>query len=218
MINPIRRLICSLLTFLIILFDSPSAAAQSPAVLKFKSDLEKAPDPIAFLKSKKKKYKVDTVFVTSNKQFLMRADSLAYFGKLKKVYGPYADDSSLIQIIGKAPNTFYRVKHILLDTPKLNKTVVKKLADSILARVKRKETTIEDMARVYNTDGSGPSGGDLGWRARGTLIPVMENAILKKKKGDIIRVWSPYGLHLIQLTETPVQDVGFALLLKVKPY
>jgi hypothetical protein len=193
------------------------ASAQSPAVAKFKADWEKAPDPVAFLKSRKKKYRIDTVTVTSNRQFLMRADSLAYFGKLKKVYGPFEDDSSMIQVIGKAPNIFYRVRHVLLDTPKLNKTVAKKLADSIVARIKRKETTIEDMARVYNTDGSGPTGGDLGWRARGTLIPVMENAILKKKKGEIIRVWSPYGLHIIQLTETPMQDVGFALLLKVKP-
>jgi hypothetical protein len=217
MINSIRRGWHFILTVLLLMSTTAPAAGQSPAVTKFKTDWEKAPDPIAFLKSKKKKYRIDTVTVTSNRQFLMRADSLAYFGKLKKVYGPYADDSSMIQVIGKAPNIFYRVRHVLLDTPKLNKTVAKKLADSIVARIKRKETTIEDMARIYNTDGSGPIGGDLGWRARGTLIPVMENAILKKKKGDILRVWSPYGLHIIQLTETPVQDVGFALLLRVKP-
>ena len=191
------------------------AIGQSSSSARLKAALEKSEDPVGYLKSRKKKYKIDTVSITSNKKFLGFLDSIAYHGKLKKVYGPVGDDSVLFQVIGKAPNMFYRAGHVLLDTPKLNPAVARKLADTIIARIKRKESTIEDFARIYNTDGSGPSGGDLGWRARGTLLPVMENAILKKKKGDIIKVWSPYGLHIIQVTGSPVQDVGFALLLRV---
>src|SRR5690606_15164520 len=137
-------------------------------------------DPIAFIKTKKKKYYIDTITVTSNKQFLGLKDSLAYHGKLRKVYGPWEGDSVLLQVIGKAPNFFYRASHILLDTPKLQTAVARKLADTIIAKIRRKQTSFEDMARIYNTDGSGPIGGDLGWRARGTLLPVMENAILKR--------------------------------------
>ncbi len=194
-----------------------AATAQNTDYSSLKSNLEQAADPIAYIKKTKKKWRLDTVVITSNKQFYRIKDSVGYAGKIKKVYGPFPGDSNLIQVLAKAPNLFYRVSHILLDTPKFNITVAKKLADTILSRIKRKETSFEDMARIYNTDGSGPNGGDLGWRARGTLIPSLENVILKKKKGEIVKLWSMYGLHILKITQAPIQDTGFAILLSVTP-
>ena len=71
------------------------------------------------------------------------------------------------------------------------------------------------MARVYAMDGSGPKEGELGWRARGTLIPQLETAILKHKKGELFKTYSPYGLHIINMKDSPKQDIGFVLLLRV---
>ena len=207
----------ALVLFVITALIYTNVQAQSPDNSSFKLKLEQAPDPLAYVKKTKKKWRLDTVVITSNKQFFRVKDSIGYAGKIKKVYGPFPGDSSLLQVLAKAPNLFYRVSHILLDTPKLNISVAKKLADTILSRIKRKETSFEDMARIYNTDGSGPIGGDLGWRARGTLIPALENVILKKKKGEIVKVWSMYGLHIIKITQAPMQDTGFAILLSVIP-
>jgi parvulin-like peptidyl-prolyl isomerase len=193
-----------------------SIQAQGTSINKMKLDLENAADPVSHVKNKlRKKYKIDTVVITSNKQFLGIRDSLAYYGKLKKVYGPFPNDSILLQVIGKAPNTFYRASQIFLDTSKMRKSVASNLADTIIARIKRGDASFDDMARIYSMDGSGLVKGDLGWRARGTLIPAMENAILKRKKGALFKVYSPFGLHIIKVTETPKQDTGFALFLRV---
>lgn len=200
--------------FILLCLSAGSVNAQKMSVNALKSGMEQATDPVTFLKKSKRKYRLDTVIITSNKQFFRINDSLGYHGKIKKVYGPYGD-TVMFQILAKAPNIFYRASHILLDTPKLNTSVARKLSDTILARIRRKATNFEDMARIYNTDGSGPVGGDLGWRARGTLIPNMENAILKRKKGEIVKAWSPYGLHIIKVTGTPVQDIGFAIIVTV---
>jgi parvulin-like peptidyl-prolyl isomerase len=192
------------------------SVGQGASIDKMKIELEKAPDPVALAKNKiKKKYKIDTVAVTSNKKFLGIADSLAYYGKLGKVYGPFPNDSILLQVIGKAPNTFYRASHIFIDTSKMRKSVASKLADTIIAKIKRKEASFDDMSRIYSMDGSGLIKGDLGWRARGTLVPALENAILKRKKGEIFKVYSPFGLHIVKVTETPRQDTGFALFLRI---
>ncbi len=192
-----------------------SGFAQKTEIDRLKAGLESAKNPIEFLKAKKKKYRVDTVFITSNITFANALDSLAYRGVVRKVYGPFAGDSVLLQVLGKAPNMFYHVQQIFLDTSRMRKDVASKLADSIIARVKRKEKSFGDMARVYAMDGSGPKEGELGWRARGTLIPQLETAILKHKKGELFKTYSPYGLHIINMKDSPKQDIGFVLLLRV---
>jgi parvulin-like peptidyl-prolyl isomerase len=206
----------NLISILIFTILSTSLGAQGNSIDKMKIELENSADPVAFAKNKiRKKYKIDTVVVTSNKNFLGIADSLAYYGKLRKVYGPFPNNHILLQVIGKAPNTFYRASHIFIDTSKMRKSVASNLADTIIAKVKRGDATFDDMARIYSMDGSGLIKGDLGWRARGTLAPALENAILKRKKGAIFKVYSPFGLHVVKVTETPRQDTGFALFLRI---
>lgn len=204
------------LTLALVLFSLTTASfAQKTELDRLKAGLESAQNPLEFLKSKKKKYRVDTVFITSNVNFANTVDSLAYHGQVRKAYGPFPGDSVLLQVVGKAPNMFYHAQQIFLDTSKMRKEVAVKLADSIIARVKRKEKSFGDMARVYAMDGSGPNEGELGWRARGTLITQLESAILKHKKGDYFKTYSPYGLHIIYMKDNPKQDVGFVLLLRV---
>lgn len=206
-----RTLTLALILFLL----DTTCFAQKSETDRLKAGLEAAQNPIEFLKSKKKKYRIDTVFITSNVQFATPLDSLAYHGQVRKAYGPFPGDSVLLQVIGKAPNMFYHAQQIFLDTSKMRKEVAVKLADTIIARIKRKEKGFGDMARVYSMDGSGPNEGELGWRARGTLIPQLESAILKHKKGELFKTYSPYGLHIIYMKDSPRQDVGFVLLLRV---
>ena len=55
-----------------------------------------------------------------------------------------------------------------------------------------------DAARKYSEDGSGPSGGDLGWHARGELDPTFEDAAFNMPKGTMSGiVETKYGYHLI---------------------
>ncbi len=211
-----KRLLMRTLTLALVLISLSFASfAQKSETDRLKAGLESAANPLEFLKAKKRKYRIDTVFITSNVSFSNGLDSLAYHGQVRKVDGPFPEDSVLLQVVGKAPNMFYHVQQIFLDTSKMRKEVAVKLADSIIARVKRKEKSFGDMARIYAMDGSGPNEGELGWRARGTLIPPLENAILKHKKGELFKTFSPYGLHIIYMRDSPKQDVGFVLILRV---
>ena len=89
------------------------------------------------------------------------------------------------------------------------------MANSILSRIQNGSTTFEQMAQTYSMGGEGITKGDLGWVAQGVLIPEIETEIRKHKKGDIFKVWTKAGVHIIRKTENPKQDNGFALMMRV---
>jgi hypothetical protein len=165
----------------------------------------------------KKKFKIDTIVVTRTRQFQSLADSLAYKGIVKKVYGPFeqAGGRFLVQVLAKAPNTFYRISQIFLDTSFFRKKFADSLADNIIAKIKSGKETFEHYSRSYSMGGEGATQGDLGWLAQGVLMPTIENELIKRKKGEIFKIWSRNGVHIIKKTEDPKKDTGFALMMRV---
>lgn len=118
--------------------------------------------------------------------------------------------------MAKIPNTFYHVSHIVLDTTTFNKKFANNLADTIISKIKTGRTDFRTMARTYSADNSSSiKGGDLGWFIRGVMLPQLDEAISTHKKGDIFKVWTDVGLHIVSITDNPKQDNGFALLLRV---
>jgi len=193
-----------------------SAIAQKKTVAQIKKELQASQNPIAYVRDTlKKKYRFDTVVVTRIHGYRGIADSLAYHGQIRKVYGPYEKGSFLVQVLGKIPNTFYRIGQIFLDTTVFKKQFADSIANSILARIKNGSTTFEQMAQTYSMGGEGMTKGDLGWIAQGVLIPELEAEIRKHKKGEIFKVWTKAGVHIIRKTENPKQDNGFALMMRV---
>src|SRR6476469_5123420 len=86
--------------------------AQKLTVAQIKTNLESAPNPVAYARDVlKKQYKIDTIVVLNSTHFSGLADSLAYHGKLKKVYGPY-QGKMLVQVLAKLPNTFTRISQV----------------------------------------------------------------------------------------------------------
>ena len=72
------------------------------------------------------------------------------------------------------------------------------------------------MARTYSNDNvSSNKGGDLGWFIRGAMLPQLDAAIAAHKKGEIFKVWTAAGLHVVTINDNPKKDNGFALLLRV---
>lgn len=201
----------------IVLFTGVVCSAKSQTLAQIKYILDTTNNPIGFVKYVlKKKYYVDTVAVVSTSSFLGKADSLAYHGKVGKVYGPFKKDNILIKILTKAPNTFYHVKHILIDTSMYSAAFSEKLADSIIMRIRSGTTKFADEASIYSEDNiSSPKGGDLGWFVRGAMLPQLDDALMKHKKGEIFKVWTEAGLHIVSIADDPKKDTGFALLLRV---
>lgn len=190
--------------------------SQKKTIAQIKSEIEKSGNSPLYVKSVlKKKFTIDTVAVVRTKSFLGLADSLAYHGKVGKVYGPYDKGKILVQILAKAPGSFNRVGQIFLDTTIFLKGFADSLADNIIVRIKNGSTTFEDMAQTYSMGGEGLTKGDLGWIAVGALLPQIEKELARHKKGEIFKVWTTTGLHIIRKSENPKQDHGFALMMRV---
>jgi peptidyl-prolyl cis-trans isomerase SurA len=116
----------------------------------------------------------------------------------------------------KAPNTFYHIKHILIDTAVFDKKFAESLADSIIAKIKAGTTTFAAQASIYSADySSAVKGGDLGWFIKGVMLPQLDKEMVKHKKGEMFKVWSDAGLHIVSIADNPKEDTGYALLLRV---
>lgn len=203
---------------------NPTAATVQPSstvptsTAGIKAELEKSPNPILYARDiLKKRWKIDTIIVSRTSHFQAIADSLAYTGKEKKVYGPYgpAGKRFLVQLLSKAPNQFYHISQIFIDTAVFRRRVADSLADAIITKIKTGTATFEQMAQTYSMGGEGATKGDLGWIARGMLQPTIEHEVLVHKKGEVFKMWSPAGLHIIKKVEDPKQDTGFALMLQI---
>lgn len=190
---------------------------KAQTVAQIKKELETTNNPLGYVKFKlKKKYVIDTVPVMSSTSFMGIADSIAYKGKLNKVYGPFKGNNVLIKVLAKLPNTFYHVSHILIDTGVFKKEFADSLASSIISRIKSGTTSFEKMASTYSSDHvSAVKGGDLGWFVRGVMLPELDNGIRTHAKGELFKVWTPSGLHIVTIKDKPKEDDGFALLLRV---
>lgn len=75
-------------------------------------------------------------------------------------------------------------------------------ANKVLARLKKGEK-FEEIARKESLDkGSAKNGGDVGYFARGQMVPEFEKAASELKPGEISKpVKSNYGFHVIKVTD-----------------
>jgi hypothetical protein len=202
---------------------SQTAAPQQPITVpttipQIKAALESSPNPPLYAKQiLKKRFKIDTIVVTRTRAFNSLADSLAYTGKERKVYGPFGPRGSqfLVQILTKAPNQFYHISQIFIDTSVFRFRIADSLGNLILRKIKDGSATFEELAQAYSMGGEGGTRGDLGWIARGVLLPTIEHEVILRKKGEIFKIWSSNGLHIIRKTEDARQDTGFALMMRV---
>jgi parvulin-like peptidyl-prolyl isomerase len=200
-----------------ILFIGVVFAAKSQTIAQIKKVLDTTSNPIGFVKYVlKKKYFIDTVAVVTTSNFMGKADSLAYKGKVGKVYGPFKGENILVKILYKAPNTFYHVSHIVLDTSTYSFRFASSLADSIIEKIQSGRESFASMASTYSADySSAVKGGDLGWFVRGVMLQQLDEAVSKHKKGEMFTVWTAAGLHIVKITDNPKKDVGYALMLRV---
>ncbi|UXY15028.1 peptidylprolyl isomerase [Chitiniphilus purpureus] len=101
-----------------------------------------------------------------------------------------------------------RARHILIKTNELvseadARRKLQQLRDRITGGAK-----FADVARAFSEDTSAANGGDLGWINPGETVPEFEQAINGLKPGELSPlVRSPFGLHLIQVSERRQQDV-----------
>jgi hypothetical protein len=155
-------------------------------MVQIKTELEKSTNSPLYVKDvMKKKFKLDTVVVTRTTHFTSLADSLAYKGILKKVYGPFTIQGQkfLVQILARLPNTFYRISQIFIDTSVFRYKMADSLGNSILNKLKITRKVLNTWHRPILWEAKQLRRGDLGWVARGSIIPAIDQQLVKAKKG-----------------------------------
>ena len=100
-------------------------------------------------------------------------------------------------------------RHILI---RVNEVVSEAEARRKLENVRKRIVNgvdFAEQARLYSQDGSAAKGGDLGWLNPGDTVPDFERAMDALKDNELSPVvQSPFGMHLIQVTERRQRDVS----------
>jgi peptidyl-prolyl cis-trans isomerase D len=98
-----------------------------------------------------------------------------------------------------------RAAHLLIRVPQGASDTVKAEKRALIEKLRERALKGEDfavLARTHSEDpGSGVQGGDLGFFARGTMVPAFESAAFALNVGAISEVvTTDFGYHLIRLT------------------
>jgi parvulin-like peptidyl-prolyl isomerase len=105
------------------------------------------------------------------------------------------------QLADKMKATDPEVDAYLTLHPELDNKQSKVKAEEVLKRVRAGEDFAK-LAKEFSTDGSKDKGGDLGWFARGAMVPEFEEAAFKLKPGEVSDlVQTKFGYHIIKLDE-----------------
>lgn len=89
--------------------------------------------------------------------------------------------------------TQVHARHILVST--------EQAADEVIELLNKKE----DFGKLAMEKSSCPSredGGDLGWFGKGVMVPAFEKKCFEMKKGEVSKVKTNFGWHVIRVEET----------------
>lgn len=120
------------------------------------------------------------------------------------VYGPYFENNTykLTRLVDVAqlPDSV-RARHILLRNNPQNPDEAEQLADSLMNLLKN-GADFTELARQYSEDpGSAINGGELGWFRQGQMVQPFNDACFFGKKGDIVKVETNFGWHIIHIID-----------------
>ncbi|TLX77439.1 peptidylprolyl isomerase [Labilibacter sediminis] len=118
------------------------------------------------------------------------------------VYGPYLEDEtyklSRIVSIKQMPDSV-KARHILIQEQ--DPTKGHAVADSLIKLINN-GSDFASLARTHSKDnGSAINGGDLNWFKEGAMVKPFNDACFNGKKGDVVKVESQFGIHIINIQE-----------------
>lgn len=164
----------------------------------------------------------DSLFVINNSDFPFRYDyytrgeiagfmeQMFFNANVGEVIGPlYLEGYAILYKVAGFDST-YRMKasHVFIkpegSSKKDTANTVKK-ANKILKEI-NKGLDFAEAAKKYGQDETAKTGGDIGWFGEGTLVKPLESAIMNGKKGDTFVVQTPFGAHVVRITDDKVKE------------
>ncbi len=92
----------------------------------------------------------------------------------------------------------FNASHILVETEEGALAVIEELNGG---------ADFAAVARDKSTGPSGPNGGQLGWFAKGAMVPEFEEAVMTMEPGAVSDpVKTQFGWHIVKLNETRIQE------------
>jgi peptidyl-prolyl cis-trans isomerase D len=143
------------------------------------------------------------------KDFVASAEKGAVFGPYKE-----ADAYVLAKVVDLAarPDSM-KASHILIREPSQVRTDA--VADSLMDVLKKDKSKFAALAQSHSLDqGSAANGGSLGWFADGVMVKPFNDACIDAKEGEIVKVASQFGVHVI-LVESKSKPTSKVQLAKV---
>ena len=154
----------------------------------------------------------DSTFVNKDNLRSSYADTLFNL-PVGKVFGPYEEDGSLklIRMIAKQPGGAVKASHILIAytgsqaaTPNTTRTKeeAKAKAEELLAQAKVAGADFAQLARENSEEpGAVYSAGDLGFFSKGGMVKPFEEFAFNNAVGTIGLVETPFGFHVVKVTD-----------------
>lgn len=129
------------------------------------------------------------------KYYRRRALHDAYYQK--KIRDAVSDDAAMevykTEVARLKPQEEMRARHILVKTEEDAHEIIERLG---------RGSDFAELAQEKSTGPSGAQGGDLGYFAKGQMVPEFEKALEGMKKGDLSEpVQTKFGWHVIKLED-----------------
>ena len=157
------------------------------------------------------------------KKFNLTEDGILESIREEYIANAYLEQQSIIseeealKYYNENPDEFYQYKasHILIPTSDESgnelsseeKEKAKLKAEELLNQIKN-GANFEELAKLNSSDGSAKDGGDLGYFAKGEMVPEFETAVDKTEIGQLYPeiVETTYGYHIIKRTGENIKN------------
>lgn len=144
--------------------------------------------------------------------------------RLKYLFFGYDEDLGQMQVSEEAIEQRYEntkdkyvvperrhARHILFEVKESDsvekRAEQKQKAEEVL-KLAREGQDFAELAKKYSEGPTGPKGGDLGFFARGTMVPAFDAVVFQLKPGEISDVVETrFGYHIIKLEEVQEKKV-----------
>lgn len=145
----------------------------------------------------------------------LNLDTVVFAKKKGDIVGPIYDPDTYTYTISKIMNfqqrpDSMRASHILVayagalrasEAVTRTKEDAGKMADSLLSVIKKDAKKFDEIAKNQNDDPAAKEkSGDLDWFSDGNMVPSFNEACINGKEGEIKKVETDFGYHIIKIT------------------